>query len=552
MPVINFDYSDLCALIGREIPRETIRERLPMIGADLKSAPDGSDEMSFEFFPDRPDLYSVEGVARALRAFLGHEPGLRSYAVERTDVTLDVDPSVASVRPHIWTAVVDGVEVDDPLIRSMMDLQEKLHLTLGRNRRKVAIGIHDLAAVRPPFTYKAVRPDGVSFVPLQDSKCMTLAEILEVHEKGRAYASVLDGKDRYPVIVDSAGEVLSFPPIINGVATAVTEGTKRMFIDCTGTDLNAVKAAVNIVSTALAERGGRIGSVTMRQEGKASQAPDLNPRKMTIDPLHVNRLLGLTLAQGEVASCLYRMGYGASAGASGLDVLVPAYRADIIHPVDIAEDVAVGYGFEKFGRALPKAMTFGRPDQLTAFGASVRQVMVGLGYFEVATLSLSNPGDQFESKGLEVDDRATTVRNPASEEHTLVRTSLVPSLMTILRRNKHRELPQRVFEVGDVVLDTRNRRHLAGASMHSRAGFTECKSVIQSFLRGIALEGEMLQADMPGFVPGRAAKVVVRGAEAGLFGEVSPATLEHFELGYPTIAFEFDLDELMRLRSSMG
>ena len=99
-----------------------------------------------------------------------------------------------------------------------------------------------------------------------------------------------------------------------------------------------------------------------------------------------------------------------------------------------------------------------------------------------------------------------------------------------------------------VVLDARNRRHVAGASMHSKAGFTECKSVVQSFLKGMALEPDMLQADLPGFVPGRSAKVLVNGHVAGLMGEVSPATLEHFELGYPAVAFEFDLEVLMHLR----
>lgn len=233
MPVINFSYSDLCELMGREVPKEIIRERLPMIGADMKSLEESSDDASFEFFPDRPDLYSVEGIARAMRAFLGFEPGLRSYAVGESEVDLHVDPTVNEVRPFIWSALVEGNEITDPLIRSMMDLQEKLHLTLGRNRRKVAIGIHDFRTVKSPFTYKAVLPDEISFVPLQGSKKMTPAQILKEHEKGMAYAFVLEGKNRYPMIVDKQGEVLSFPPIINGVTTAITEDTKDIFVDCT-------------------------------------------------------------------------------------------------------------------------------------------------------------------------------------------------------------------------------------------------------------------------------------------------------------------------------
>ncbi|MEM4233304.1 MAG: phenylalanine--tRNA ligase subunit beta, partial [Thermoplasmata archaeon] len=349
MPVINFSYSDLCELVGEEIPKDVIRDRLPMLGADLRCMDESSDEMSFEFFPSRPDLYSVEGVARALRAFLGREPGLRSYAVGEPAVDLVVDPTVNEVRPYIWSALVEGNDITDPLIRSMMDLQEKLHLTLGRNRRKVAIGIHDYRTVRPPFTYKAVLPDEVSFVPLQGSRRMTPAEILREHEKGIAYAFVLEGKRRYPLIVDSAGEVLSFPPIINGITTAVTESTRDIFVDCTGTDLNAVQAAVNILTTALAERGGKIRTVRISRDGKQELAPDLSPRRMSISTGDVNRWIGTSLGPEGVADCLRRMGHGATARGDSVDVLVPAYRADILHPVDLAEDVAIGFGFERFG-----------------------------------------------------------------------------------------------------------------------------------------------------------------------------------------------------------
>ncbi|MCJ7607502.1 MAG: phenylalanine--tRNA ligase subunit beta, partial [Thermoplasmata archaeon] len=198
MPVINFSYSDLCNLMKREVSRDTLRRRLPMMGSDMKAVSDDSDELSFEFFPNRPDLYSVEGIARAFGSFLSDGPGLREYEVGQSDIDLVVDPSVKDIRPHIWSALVEDVTIDDALIRSMMDLQEKLHITLGRNRKKVAIGIHDFDAVTPPFTYKAVLPDEVSFVPLQGSRRMTPREVLELHEKGRAFAHVLEGKSRYP------------------------------------------------------------------------------------------------------------------------------------------------------------------------------------------------------------------------------------------------------------------------------------------------------------------------------------------------------------------
>lgn len=552
MPVINFSHSDLCELIGEELPKDVIRDRLPMLGADLRFTDDSSDEMSFEFFPSRPDLYSVEGVARALRAFLGREPGLRSYAVGEPAVDLIVDPTVNEVRPYIWSALVEGNDITDPLIRSMMDLQEKLHVTVGRNRRKVAIGIHDYRTVRPPFTYKAVLPDEVSFVPLQGSRSMTPAEILREHEKGVAYAFVLEGKRRYPLIVDSAGEVLSFPPIINGITTAVTESTRDIFVDCTGTDLNAVKVAVNILTTALAERGGKIRTVRISRDGKQELAPDLSPRKMSISTGEVNRWIGTSLGPEGVAECLRRMGHGATAKGDTVDVLVPAYRADILHPVDLAEDVAIGFGFERFGNVLPRHATFAEEVPIIAYANGVRRVMVGLGYFEVVTLSLSNPREQYHAMNMEEEPNAVAVRKPVSEEHVLVRTSLLPSLLAILKKNKHRDLPQRIFEVGDVVRGLRNRKLFSAVAIHSRASFTEMKSVVQSILVALGHEPDVEPHDHPSFIPGRCASVSVDGHTVGVFGELSPSTIEAFELKYPVIAFELDLVSLFELRAKRG
>lgn len=549
MPVINFSYSDLCGLVGRDLPKTVLRERLPMIGADLKSAEDDSDEMSFEFFPDRPDMYSVEGIARALRAFLDFEPGLRSYSVGSSDTELRVDPSVGEVRPHIWVALVEGNDVDDLLIRSMMDLQEKLHLTLGRNRKKVAIGLHDASKVSSPFTYKAVRPDEVSFIPLQHEKEMSLAEILVGHEKGRAYASILEGKKNYPVILDRDGEVLSFPPIINGVRTTVTESTRSIFVDCTGTDVHAVRSAVNIVTTALAERGGKIKTVKVSGPEGTVRAPDLDPKTVDLDVDYVNRWSGTKLGATDMSRCLMRMGHGATMTDNGIRILVPAYRADVLHAVDLAEDFAIGYGFERFGHTLPSHSTFGTEDPVIAFSTRFRLVLVGLGYMEAATLSLSSRAEQYDALGLKIDESAVRIVNPVTEGHELLRVSLLPSILSILRKNKHRELPQRLFEVGDVVHGVRNRCFASGVSIHPKASFTEVKSDVQALLQALGLQCEVSTMEHGAFVPGRCARVLSSGSPVGILGEVSPSALVAFGLGYPAAAFEVDVEALIRLRT---
>lgn len=538
MPVINFHYQDLCRLIGEEIPKETLTERIPMLGADMQDTTDG-DEMSVEFFPSRPDLFSVEGVARALRAFLGIEKGLKSYEVEESGLTLRVDPSVKRVRPEIAAAVVWDVDIDDAFIRSLMEVQEKLHITIGRKRAKVAIGVHDLDKVKSPFLYAGVEPGSHSFIPLGKTESWNLREILEKHEKGKDYAHLMDGMDVYPLITDSDGEVLSFPPIINGTLTTVTENTRNLLIDMTGTDRKAVDGAMNILVTSLAERGGRIASVRMEGE-EPRTTPNLEPREMTLDVDGCNAFLGTCLTPEEMADCMSRMGYGSKVNGRSVELKASATRLDLLHPVDLMEDVAVAYGYERFGSTPVTVQTYGSEMPFTTISDGIRDIMTGLSYSEVTTLILSNPHDEFTRMGMD-EERVVKVSNPISEDHTCMRANLIPSMMRVLRRNKHRDLPQRIFEVGDVLNWTRTHRHVAALCVHSKANFTEMKSIAESLLREMSLSYELSPSDNPMYIPGRVASIVVDGEVKGHFGEMSPAIIGSYEIGYPITAMELDL-----------
>ena len=545
MPVINFSFKDLLQLVGRDLDFETVVDRVPMMGADIHSVEKGNDEMAFEFFPDRPDLYSVEGVARALRAFLGISPGLRNYDVGKSNIVLKVDPAVDAVRPFVWSALITGVEMNDCMIRSVMDLQEKLHVTVGRNRRKVAIGIHDFDTVTPPFLYTAVRPEDARFLPLQGNMEMNLREILEVHDKGRAFAFVLEGKERYPLITDSQDVVMSFPPIINGMTTAVTEETKNIFVDCTGTDLNALKASVNILVTAFAERGAKIQTVEIQKGKEVSLAPDLNPWEMKVKIEDVKRLTGIADSPEEVCGHLERMGYGAEWFSSELVVRIPAYRYDILHPADIIEDIAKGYGYEKFGERLPVYATLGVPIKEIDFGNVVRSALTGLGYMEVSTLTLTGRADQFSRMRRDEPADIVEVINPKTEERVILRQALLPEMMAILRKNKHRDLPQRIFELGDVIIDAKNSSRVAGTSIHAKASFTEMKSTVEALMRALGQRLKIAQKEDPSFIKGRCASIIVDEEEVGEFGEISPEIITSFELGYPVAAFEMKIGPLM-------
>jgi phenylalanyl-tRNA synthetase beta chain len=264
MPSVEYDMGDLTGLLGRKYETAHLRERIPMMGVDMEALDEA--KIVVEVFPNRPDLLNIEGFARALKGFLGAETGYKEYPVGKSDVVLYIDPSVDGIRPNVAAGVVLGLDMDEHTIKSIMDMQEKLHLTHGRNRMKVAIGVHDLDRVKPPFTYKAADPDSISFIPLEMDRPLTLRQILKEHPKGCDFAWCLEGKKKYPVFTDSGGDVLSFPPIINGELTKLTEHTSNLFIEMTGNSQQAADTALNIIVCALADRGGKIQTVDIQRK----------------------------------------------------------------------------------------------------------------------------------------------------------------------------------------------------------------------------------------------------------------------------------------------
>ncbi len=541
MPVISIEYDDLIDLLGTKVEMEKLQEIIPMIGADIERI--DYTQMDIEFFPDRPDLYSVEGVARALRGYLGFENGLVKYPISDSDVKLKVDPTVNEVRPYIVSGLIRGVTMTDFFIQSLMDMQEKLHLTLGRKRAKMAIGVHDFKDITPPFVYKAVDPESIQFVPLGKNETMDLEEILRSHEKGRDYAWTLDGFTRYPIILDKNNEVLSFPPIINGTLTTVTEDTKDIFLDLTGTDMGTVNQALNIISTALAERGGKIERVEVVYPEESIKTPDLEPTKMELEIGYLNKMLGTNISVDETASHLEKMRFGVNKAEDRVTTLIPAYRGDILHPIDLVEDIAISYGYMEFEPELPKSMTFGKPMEIIEFCKKLRTIMVGFGFNEVMTLTLSSKKEQFEKMGLEETDVAFA-NDPLTEEHSCLRISVLPSLLNTLKANRHRDLPQRIFEIGITVPEEVNVFKLAGVAIYPKASFTEAKSLVEGILRIMSISYDIQTHAAGSFIDGRCASMICGDDSIGIFGELHPQVITNYNLSSPIFAFELDIEKI--------
>lgn len=533
MAIITLPYRYLEQLTGTD--RQTLIDRIPMIGADIERIEE--DHVDVEFFPNRPDLYSPEGVARAMRGFLGIEEGLPVYTVRPSGITFSIDPGLADIRPCLGSAVIRNVNLDEESIESLMGLQEALHWAVGRGRGKVAIGVHDLDAVTPPFRYIA-SPRSRAFVPLDFEQEMTMEEILADHPKGRDYAHLVEKFQRFPLIVDAKDRVLSFPPIINGELTRVTTATKNILLDCTGTDRKAVMTAVNIICTALAEAGATVESVTVEGE----EMPTLAPVERVVSVAECSRLLGISLTPQEMAQHLRRMRFGAEPdGDSRVRILVPCYRGDILHDWDIFEDVAIAHGIENFDTVLPATSTVGQEHPVNAIAEAIRSVMIGLAYLEVIPFTLSNERVLYANMQREPSPGTLRVLHPISEEQTVVRTDLLPLLMEMLQANKHRELPQRLFAVGDVVVDCITTQKVAAASIHPAADFSEAYAAADVLCRELSLSYTVRESTDPAFLDGRRGDIVVEGRIVGVFGEIHPAVLNAFELEHPVAAFALDL-----------
>jgi len=552
MPTITLERDRFSSYVGRNVTVKEMAKWLPWLGTDTEEV--GSDYVKIEYNPNRVDFCSYSGVARAFRGLMGWETGMPKFTVKQGNIVLTVDKSVAEVRPYVVSAVVRDLNIDYEAIRELMEMQEALHWMVGRDRKKASIGVHNLDAVEPPFSYVTCAPNEFKFVPLDKTEEMTPQEVLEKHEKGMAYKSEVDWASRYPLIVDRNGDVLSFPPIINGELTRVGEDTRNLFIDVTGTELNAISRSLNVLVTALADMGGTIESTRVEYPSHVLVTPDLTPQKMKLRVDYTNEMLGLKLSESKAVEALQKSRLDAKKVEKGvLDVTIPAYRTDILHEIDLVEEVAIGYGYFRLKPTKPATVTTGKEHRVNKVANAVRQIMVGLGFVEALNFILANEVDHYQKMRRKAEG-LVRLANPVSTEYSIIRNDLLPSLMTNLADNRHQVFPQRMFEVSDVITineesETRTERriHAAGVSSHPTANFTEIKSILEALLMNLGLKNWTVQeARHPSFLQGRVATVSFRGTELGVVGEIHPEVLNNFELENPTSAFEIDLQKIIK------
>ena len=549
-----------------------LNDELPLLGTDIDACTE--DQLDIEIFPDRPDLLSGETLAYAMANFLHGAPASPDLNVQPSGITMTVDPELRSIRPVIYGAVVRNVTLPgdeegvEQFIKGLMDHQEKLHFALGRGRRRASIGVHDLATLAPPFRVRAVEGEH-AFVPLACDQPMSLTDVLLRHPKGVEYAHLIDGMSKYPLIFDDNDDVLSFPPIINGDHTTVTHATRDFFIDVTGWDERACEAALMLICLQLAQRGGKVESVEVSTcEGDTITTPNGAGKPHTVPEELVENLLGRSFTDQEIHTAIQRMGGRfdgrqpashdapsqstsmavASAGTNELMFTMPRWRFDVLHPVDLVEDLAIGHGYEDLGTDVPKATLTAQPRADHHLRRRLRTSMQGMGMMQIQSLTLSNQTDQFDNMRWSPAHEVTLITNPITVDHTMLRQHLLPGLLKLLAGNRHHDLPQSVYELGTVVRDHKNGERLAFITAERSGGFAAVRGRIQALCRDLGVDdwrAEPLDANDGPWLGGRGAKVIIAGTWVGCFGEVDPAISSLYDLRVPLNGAEFDVDALL-------
>ncbi len=552
MPKFEISKSDLEKLVGKRFSLKDLEDALLFAKTELDSH-DG-DKLKVDVKDtNRPDLWSVEGIARELKGHLRKEDGLPKYTVKKAGWKILVGGG--KVQPFTTAAIVRNLKIDKNVLAQMIQLQEKIAGTFGRNRKSISSGAYDLSKIEFPLKYTAMKPWQIKFRPLGFPKELSAKEIIENHPKGKQYGHLLFEAEEYPVWLDAKNRVLSMPPIINSEDMGnVTEKAKDIFIECTGNDLRQLNTAINVLAAALAERGGQIEGVEIIYRNKKIIKPDLSPKKAHLDPEYCRKILGLEISDTEMIRLLKEARYNAKLDQKKIHVEYAAYRNDIMHQRDLVEDVAISFGYNDIEPQIPKIPTVGSSDELEDFSNSVREICIGLGLQEVLTFTLTNKENMFKKMNLP-EGKIVEIENPMSANWCSFRDKLMPNLLEFLSFNKNQDYPQCIFEVGDVVLlDTLNketgvtsRRMLSSTLTNTQIGYEDVSSILSSLLLNLGLKAVLKKTSHNSFIQGRAAEVVANGRRIGLAGEIHPQVLNNWNLEKPVAGFEIDLEEIFNL-----
>ncbi len=552
MPKIDVSYKDLCSLVGKNIPLEQLREDLLYAKSEL----DGVDGDTLKIDvkdTNRPDLWSTEGIAREIAGRYG-KPGLPKFRLKRGKMKVTVNTK-SPVQPLAVCAIARGIKINEPFLSQIIQLQEKLSVAFGRNRKEMSMGVYDLNRINLPVKYSSLNKKKIRFAPLGFENPMDVEDILAKHQKGKEFGHLLADTDEYPVWMDATDKILSMPPIINSNDVGnISTKTKNVFIECTGYDMRFLQTAIDVLAAQMLDRGAIMETVSTYIKGKKIITPSMVPKKFSVDAGYVNKVLGLNLSTKEMVKLLEMARYECKSAKGSIALLYPSYRQDMMHMRDVAEDIIISFGYNNVDYSMKKIYTTGKADNMQLFIERVQEACIGLGLQEIMSYTLTNKSNLFEKMILS-EAKAVEIENPVSQNWSVYRTWLVPQLLEFFSQNMHIEYPQQIFEIGTVVhlneaveTKTKDRFMLAAAYTASTVNYDLISSYLDAILRNLGIKYSLKRGKHVSFIKGRFAEVLTNGQKIGMLGEIHPAVLSNWRLEKPVIALEIDISSIFEMR----
>jgi len=577
MPTISIKREVLFEGLGQRYTEEAFDELCFEFGLELDEVvtekdDQGKDEIVYkiEIGANRYDLLCVEGMVRALLVFQSKMPIPRYELSTPSKLErLEVDPSVDAVRPFVIGAVLRGVTFTKARYDSFIDLQDKLHQNLARKRTLASVGTHDLDTIKGPFKYMAKPPTDIKFVPLNQTKEFTSAELMELYATDshiKAFLPIIKDSPVHPVIYDANGVVLSLPPIINGDHSKITLKTKNVFIECTCTDLTKGKIVLDTLVTMFSQYCSKpftIEPVETSIKGKVEVYPSLRYRTETVQAPAVTGLVGVQSSAEQIAKLLSKMCLDSVVNPDkSITVTIPPTRHDVIHPCDIYEDVAIAYGYNNIVKTIPKTLTVAQQLPINKLTDQLREAVAQSGFTEALTFSLCSREDVAGKMRKEITAiPAVHIANPKTLEFQVARTALLPGLLKTVQANRKMPLPLKLFEISDVVLKdlgtevgARNERHLAAVFYNKSPGFEIIHGLLDRVMQLLEVplsadkssSGYYLRSsEDESYFPGRAAEIVAYGQVIGRLGVLHPDVVTSFELNLPCSALEINIEPFL-------
>ncbi|HPC09997.1 MAG TPA: phenylalanine--tRNA ligase subunit beta [archaeon] len=532
-----------------ELTLEQLEEILFEFGLEIDTYNPKTDEIKIEITAERTDLLSYEGLIRALKGYMGIEK-CPTYKVNESGLKVIVNQEVIDYnKTYTLSAIIKDITLDQEKLKEIINFQEKLHLTYGRKRKAIAMGIYPLDKIKFPIYLLCKKPEEISFIPLGETKQMTANEILKNHPTGKEYAHLFEDKKKYTIFKDSDNQILSMPPIINSANTGrVTEKTKDLFIECTGNNLYKMEKAINMIVTMLADIGGKIYSLEISYPEKKIISPTLTPEKKIVSLKYMNKLLGTNIEIDTAIKILEKMLYTCKKiDKDKIEISIPPFRTDVLHDNDIADDLGRGFGFSNIPLRTPKIVTIGGKDETSIKQENIITIMTNMGFQEIMGMSLGSKKECFENFNI-IGTDYIALGDTKEQSLNIITNWLTPKLLKTLINNQHRKFPQKIFSCDYIVKanpkkDVRSDTilHTAGMIANYKTSFSEIASVLLTLCNTLGLNLKLEKENYPYYIKGRGAKITINNKECGSIGELSPLVLEKNSYPNPVCVFEIEI-----------